>query len=104
MPHYPHLGRIVGLLLRGLVPRGGDRWGVCQVSACIEMDNGHSPRKSRLSEWGIYGAEWGFGSVKNAPYVGEGLIGCDKSPPCPHIARGGVGGWGIALIGALVSS
>ena len=48
-----------------------------------------SPRKSQLSEWGIYGAEWGFGSVKNAPYVGEGLIGCDKSPPCPHITRGG---------------
>ena len=49
-----------------------------------------SPRKSQLSEWGIYEAQWGFGSVINAPYVGE--IGCDKSPPCPHIARGGGGG------------
>ena len=26
---------------------------------------------------------------KNAPYVGEGLIGCDKCPPCPEVEPGG---------------
>ena len=53
-------GGMIGLLSRGLVPRDGDRWGVCQASACIEMDNGHSPRKSRLSERGYTGQSGGL--------------------------------------------
>ena len=85
----------IGLLSRGLVPRGGDRWGICHAS---DAQRSQVLAKVGCQDGDIYGAEWGFGSVKMPRMWGEGLIGCDKSPPCPHIAQGG--GWGIALIGA----